>query len=98
MKKLTKAQQILVNNYLLHLMHNPIRSIYEAYKSPSWAKERAWEYCEQLCKEKNGKNLIVCNFNTMVFSAGFEFVENGIRHIAYITRDYDRFIPVEEVA
>ena len=67
--------------------------IYEAYKSPSVYKVRAWEYCKDLCRKLHGRDLRIVGWNSMKFSVAFRFNERGTGRecYAYITADYDRF-------
>lgn len=66
-------------------------TLYEAYGRPSYAKERAWEYCERLCEKHDGYGLVVMSANTFRFSAGFEYIdkETGAVSFMYISPDYD---------
>lgn len=66
-------------------------SIYSAYGKPSSAKVAAWNYCRRLCDSMNGTGLKVVNFNTFMFTAGFESVdpETGVILFTYITPNYD---------
>lgn len=66
-------------------------SVYDAYKNCSYAKERAWYYCQELCEKYNGYGLKIIGHNCMQFSAGFEYKDADDNvHFVYITRDYDR--------
>ena len=60
-------------------------NLYQAYNSFSKAKAEAWEYCEKLCEEYNGKELKVIGANSNFFSAGFLFEEDGKDMFMYIT-------------
>lgn len=75
-----------------HTQYN-YHDIRDAYKNPSVAKTRAWEYCKTLCKSLNGFDLIISGKNCMVFSVCFKYVDKktGALAYAYITRDYNRF-------
>ena len=67
-------------------------SIWAAYDRPSYYKEKAWHYCQDLCRSLDGWDLIVASKNTMMFTAVFKFEDdNGNLCYAYITKDYDRF-------
>lgn len=72
--------------------------IWDAYGKPSAAKVRAWDYCKNLCSEKNGTDLIITGRNSMKFSAVFKFKEEGTGRdcFAYITKDYDRYAYAQE--
>lgn len=69
------------------------RSIWEAYENPSWNKQKAWNYCKELCNKLNGFDLVISSRNTFSFSAVFSFndPETGVLCYAYITKDYDRY-------
>lgn len=69
------------------------RDIYEAYKTPSVYKVRAFERCKALCAEMNGFDLVISAAGCQTFSVVFSFMdeETGVLCYAYITRDYDRF-------
>ena len=72
------------------------RDIYEAYKTPSVYKVRAWERCKRLCAEMGGFDLAISAAGCQTFSVVFKYTdsETGELCCAYITRDYDRFAPV----
>ena len=68
-------------------------NIFSAYKKPSVEKIKAFEYCENLCKELDGFNLVIPCHGVQTFSVTFEYADKdtGVICRAYITRDYDRF-------
>lgn len=71
-------------------------NIYQAYKTPSGRKVRAWEECEKDCATMNGYGLKVAGHNANIFSAGFLFNDDEGRKIyCHITPTYDRFMIVE---
>ena len=72
-----------------------VSSLYGLYNSFSYAKARAWAYCEQLCKDYNGEDLRAISGNTFTFSAGFTFDDNGQKIFCYITPNHNRFYKVE---
>ena len=65
--------------------------ITSAYKKPSMAKRRAWNYCKELCAGLNGNNLKVVSNNCHFFTAGFQFVdkETGVVKYMHITASHD---------
>ena len=67
--------------------------IYDAYSRPSREKIRAWEYCQTLCADVGGWDLIISSRNTFRFSAVFKFEdpETGALCYGYITADYNRY-------
>lgn len=70
-------------------------SLYRAYRSFSQAKAEAWEYCENLCREKGGKGLKVIGANSNFFTAGFLFEEDGKEKLMYITKWDNRVIDLD---
>lgn len=59
----------------------------EVYGRYSVAKTHAWEHCESLCSELDGRYLCITSANTFVFTAQFEFdnPENGRPMVCHIT-------------
>lgn len=70
--------------------------IFKAYKSPSYAKQRAWNYCKELCREHDGFNLKVVNHGVQLFSAGFEYpdAETGEIKFMFITKTTETSVAV----
>lgn len=62
-------------------------SLDEVYGSYSGCKAIAWERCESICTELDGRNLCITSSNTFVFTAQFEFnhPENGRPMVCRIT-------------
>ena len=71
-------------------------NLWRAYGSFSQRKAEAWEYCEALCIEKDGRGLKVIGANTAFFTAGFLFEEDGRKKLMYITKGDDRVIDLED--
>ena len=75
----------------------------DCYGNFSQAKENAMEYCKNLMQKLNGYGLKIIGFNSMTFSVGFigEIPDNKTGEIkkvfCYITRDYDRYIFIEDL-
>lgn len=65
-------------------------SLYNCYNKPSYAKQKAMEYCENLCKEHNGYDLTIIGYNCMTFSVGFMYYKDNHNYFVYITKAYDR--------
>lgn len=66
----------------------------DAYKTCSANKVRAWDYCKKLEERKNGHGLKVIHKNTFIFTAGFEFEEDGKTMFMYITPNYDQAVEI----
>lgn len=52
-----------------------LRDVYSDY---SYAKERAYQYCLNLCASENGSNFHIISHNTFSFSVAWETVD-GVR-------------------
>lgn len=66
--------------------------LHSAYGKCSSRKKDAWEYCEDLCRRKNGEGLRVISRNSHIFTAGFTFPnpDTGELMFMYITPTYDQ--------
>lgn len=62
-------------------------SLDEVYGTYSVAKSYAWEHCESLCSELDGRQLCITSANTFRFTAQFVFdhPENGRPMVCHIT-------------
>ena len=69
------------------------KTLFDAYKNPSPAKRKAWEYCMDLQSDLRGVGLTVTSRNIYAFSAAFECAEG----VVYITPDRDWLISWELV-
>ena len=71
-------------------------SLSDVYKSNSTAKNRAWVYCQELCEKHNGTGLKVVSHNSMIFTAGFQFVDKdtGVLRYMHITPSYDTAVDI----
>ena len=86
---MNKRDAEIVSSYEKSSIHN----LYEAYGRFSNKKAEAWEYCEELCKESDGKGLKILGANTSFFSAGFLFTDReGNECLMYITHTNNRKI------
>ena len=67
-----------------------------AYGRYSVNKARAWRYCQEMKAKLNGYELKVISHNCMVFTAGFEYMDNdtGEARFYYIAPTFDWDIPV----
>lgn len=73
-KATTKRGKALIENasyYQGYYLHD----VYDNY---SHAKERAWDYCHELCKKENGYNFHIISHNTFSFSVAW-YTEKGVR-------------------
>ena len=88
--------KLLKDRYEMYKRSNT-DDIWDAYKQPSYRKERAWEACIKDCEEHNGFGLKVVGYNTSVFSAGFKFIDDD-KNLVYchITPTYNKYLLLEQ--
>lgn len=85
---MTKRNTEIMNQYL----SSRYTDLNSAYTKCSYKKQRAWEYCQNLCKDNNGTGLKVMSKNTYTFTAGFTFTKDGHNYLMYITPSRDEAI------
>lgn len=92
---MTKNEKIAREHYNAYCNSN-YYNLWDCYGRYSRAKELAFEYCRDLMYKYNGYGLKIILFNSMQFSAGFEYVdsETGVLCFCYITKCYDRFCEI----
>lgn len=77
---------------------NQLSEVYGRYSS---AKAHAWERCERICAELDGRNLCITSNNRYVFSAQceFEHPENGRPMVCHITptRAYAMYLDIRNI-
>lgn len=68
-------------------------NLWNCYGRYSHAKEKAFDYCRQLCYVFGGYNMRIVSHNTFTFCVKFDFVhpETGVLCTAYITPAYNRY-------
>lgn len=86
----TKKAQGFIQMY----KHARFSTLSEAYARPSVAKQRAYDYCLDLMREYDGEGGRITGRNCMVFSFAFRGTYEGKPALFYITRDYDRVVPL----
>lgn len=93
--KHTKTQQIKAayKQYLNSTMY----SLEDLYTTYSVFKARAFNYCVDLCNQYNGHTLKILGGNCMAFSVGFICEIEDKPAFAYITKDYNRYIFLDEI-
>lgn len=72
--------------------------LWHVYDRFSYAKENAMDYCKTLVAKFNGYGLKIIGSNCMKFSVGFIGEIDGKQAFFYITKSYDRFIYLDEMA
>lgn len=91
---ITKNQTIK-NAYARYLNENGYFSLRECYKTYSYAKEKALNYCYDLMKKYNGYGGFIISYNIFNFTFGFIGEYEGKKAFFYITKDYDRVLILE---
>lgn len=69
----------------------------DCYDRMSEAKRNAWRYCEKLFIDYGSGIIKILGFNTFQFSVGFVGWMGDRKAFFYITRDYDRYIYLDEI-
>ena len=69
----------------------------DCYSNWSCYKENAFSYCENSRKKYEGRGGKIVSYCLTNFSYGFIGVINGKKAFFYITRDYDRYIYLEDL-
>lgn len=66
------------------------------YKKHSVNKERAWRYCQEMQCRFNGYGLKVISHNCMIFTAGFEFMDEKTGEVMfyYISPTFDCVVKI----
>lgn len=71
--------------------------LYHCYGKYSISKEYAMKYCRELEEKYNGHSLKIISYNTSIFTVGFIGYIDGKEAFFYITRDYDKYIFLEDI-
>ena len=91
----TKTTQIREAYHRYNKSYN--YSLRDVYSSFSREKEKAFEYCNNLAAKHNGKAVKIIGACSHAFSVGFLCEIDNRPAFAYITRDYDRYIFIDEI-
>lgn len=78
---MTQANRIRLADYNRAFM----TSIWQAYKKPSYNKQKAFAYIEECCNVLNGYGLKIVNKNTFNFTAAFLYEKDGQTCMQYHT-------------
>ena len=85
-----KKARSYVNQY--DRIYNPLK-LDDVYKSYSLAKLHAWEHCQRMCDNMNGRRLTVLSHNSNFFTAAFEYThpDTGVLmlHVETAYNSYD---------
>lgn len=72
--------------------------LWQVYGTFSYYKAKAMEYCKQLAQKYNAVTpCYILGHNSQTFSVGFEGMHGNRPAFFYITKDYDRFIYLDEL-
>jgi hypothetical protein len=84
----TRKGQNFLNNYNYQRnSRNRKTRLSQCYGRYSVWKDQAWCYCEKMCKELEGTNLVITSYNGWAFSVAFTIPKWNV--IMYITKDYN---------
>lgn len=90
-KRNTKTLRVAYSSY----QQSNYYTLRDCYASYSYAKERAFNYCKELCDKYNGNGLKIISYNIFGFSCGFIGIIDNKKVFVYITKDYDRYLELE---
>lgn len=93
-KNTTKRNQRIAREYCEYYYSNcklKLTDLRQAYAKPSYKKEKAWDYCKNLCSILDGFDLCVSAHSCDFFSVVFKFKVDEKLCYAYITAKNDRF-------
>lgn len=82
----TKKGQNLIDNYERGLRQKKT-SLSQCYGHCSQFKQRAFNYCEKMCLDLNGYNLVITSYNCTAFCVAF--MVPSWNALFYITKDYN---------
>lgn len=84
--KFNKRMKDIYNNY----QRATARTLYDVYDSFSQAKAKAFDYCQKLQADHNGKDGRIIGANGFKFSYGFTYKDEQQKtHFVYITASND---------
>ena len=67
----------------------------DVYKNYSYEKQRIYDYWKNIFNnDKHAFNFRIVNYNTCIFTIGFEIIENNSVYFVYITPTAQRKIKV----
>lgn len=71
----------------------------DIYKSYSYEKTRAFDYCKTLKEKYNGNDLKIINGNTFAFTAGFTYhnEQDNKNYFVFITKAQNRQLDLSKV-
>lgn len=89
----TKTIKNAHNSYIKSNLY----TLNDCYTNASYYKQIAYNRCRDLVKEYNGRQSRIIGYNSQTFSFGFIGTINEKPAFFYITKDYDRYIYIDEL-
>lgn len=93
----TKVMKNAFESYNISIGYYGYRRLNNCYDTHSIYKSRAEQYCLDLLRQYNGEGFTIIGHNCMTFSVGFIGEIENRKAFFYITRDYDRYIFLDEL-
>ena len=90
-----KANTKTLKNAYANYQQSNNYTLRDCYVSYSYAKEKVFNYCKELCDKYNGNGLKIISYNTFGFSCGFIGLVDNKKAFVYITKDYNRYLELE---
>lgn len=95
---MTHTKNATIKHAFERYANSNLYTLRDCYAKHSTAKENAYHYCIRLYLDTPaGRQPRIIGYNSMTFSFGFIGKHNGKDAFFYITRDYDRFIYLDEI-
>ena len=88
--------KVIKNAHAAYVRSN-LYTLNDCYTNASYYKQKAFNYCRDLVQKYNGRQGRITGYNSQVFSYAFVGEIDGKPAFFYITRDYDRFIYIDEL-
>ena len=89
----TKTLKQAYKNY----MQSGSYDLNNIYKSYSYEKARAFDYCKTLKEKYNGDDLKIICGNTFTFSAGVTYEKDNKKIFCHITKNNIKFLDLSKV-
>lgn len=94
---MTKTNNKQIKGAYRQYRESGLYTLYDCYNNFSYYKMKAFKYCRELIKQYNGYQGRIISYNIFSFTYGFIGEVEGKKAFIYITKDYDRFIYLDDI-
>lgn len=96
--KLIKQNYGIYNNdYNYYTKTHLPRTMYEAYKQPSYNKVHSFAYWCNIIAQQGGYDIRILSANCQHYTIGYLFDKDGETFFGYITAQYHRYCNIKEL-